>query len=278
MKPVALLFIVASSAYGATWIPILPTNSAAYFTRDIIYENSRSSVGTGTTPLAPDQIGSRYFYETGLDGATGGLNSTGQYTHTASGAVFQLRPYTGNNVGRTTGNGESLVATFAAGYYDKISVAAAVGGQNAGAHLAWTVTYATGAPTLIEFDVEDWGNNSPADSALFNVARTNTVNGATAVSPDGNYWSAFAYQIDTDETREILSVGFVATPTGRPVNIAPGQPGYIEPGNPGFPAQSPSNNTGGVFIFGFSGLAIPEPSTALLLGGALCFLAVRRRK
>jgi len=260
MKPVSLLFIAATSVHGAIWIPLQPTNDATFFNADIVYENDGS-------PAATSQIGSRYFFEAGLNpavsGSANGLRTDRTYTYATTGATFVLQNYSGNNSSRTSSAGSTMTATFAPGNYSTIAVAAAVGNMSAGANLTWTVTYTTGGTTSGFFKVDDWGGNS-LPNELFNVARTDVIDGANPeVRPNDTKWSAFVYEIATDPTRTIQSVTYVTSVTGDPTGDPP----------------APSTITGDVHILGFSGFLVPEPSSsalfALTLGSSLL---IRRRK
>jgi hypothetical protein len=254
MKSSILLLLSASLGFGATWIPIQPSNSG-FYNADIIYENSRASVGTGTVPIAGTAIGSRYFYETGLDGVTGGLSSSRAYTFTGAGAgngaAFQLQPYTANNVSHTGITG-SATATFTGGNYDTIAIAATAGGATgAGTTTNWTVTYTSGATLVVPLTISDWG--ATATNELFNVGRTDVVNSTTAAAQqplNSPMWSAYVYTLDTDPTLTIQSISYTVLA-----------------------------GTGTVDVFGFSGQVIPEASCSALLAAALGgSLLVRRRK
>lgn len=241
--------LLALPAGAAVYYPVATNDS--FYRRDIIFGSNTALGATG----ASSNFDSRQFYENGIiaaDGVstlTGGLNANGAYSIVNGGNTlnFQLRGDAVNNA--HVFHSQDLNRTLnlsTASAYSSLSFLVS-GATNTLGNLNFTINYTTGAATTGQITgIPNWGTT--ATNEVFNVARTTSNTTVwNGIRETDEKFSFFNYEFAVDAARDIQSIDF---------SLVGGQLAFM----------------------GISGVAVPEPSTAVLLGCAGLALLLRRRK
>ena len=251
MKKLPTLIFLASLPIGTCQAVIFAPTSIdnTFFTRDVIFGDS-TAVGA---PGAVSNFGSRQFFETGIAASGGGslangLNPNGLHTLTSGSDTynFQLQDDSVNNIHVFHGGNPNRSATLTTPIQtETLSFLLANASAGSGS-LNYTVNYDSGPTTVGSIaSIPNWGGAGP--NALFNVARTTAnISNWNGLSDNNPIWSFFHFEVSTDPLRSVQSVDF-------------------------------SLGNGQIGLMGVAA-AVPEPSSAALLGLGGLALILRRRK
>lgn len=191
---------------------------------------------------------------TSASAAGNGLLDSGFYAASGFNPGIQLgygmNP-NGNNVLQFAGT--PAVNFTLAGYYREIHVAAMTGGGSS--FLTLRLHYADGDATTRTAFINDWYNDfAPTADDYYIIDRLDRISADQSVYENANDPALFGHRFLVDETRQLLSIDFIADGTSQ---------------------FEPRMN-----IFGATAVAadVPEPGTIALVMIGLMGLAYRKRK
>jgi hypothetical protein len=144
--------------------------SVSGFNRDVVIENTASGPPYTGAALNFNSGENNVFYQTNLPGKTHGLPIAGTFTNAADGTVFQLQPYTANNVldlSPDTGLSNGTLFLASPRIYDFIAIAANSGNGDAIGSASLTLHFNDGTTFVTNFYAPDWFNNN---NALYSIA------------------------------------------------------------------------------------------------------------
>src|ERR1051325_9337891 len=162
----ALLNCGVVSSYGANMTPISVTG----FNRDVVIENTASGPPYSGAALNFNQGENNAFYQTNLPGKTHGLPLTGAFTNSFDGTIFQLQPYTANNVldlSPDTGLSSGTLFLTNPKIYDLIAMVANSGNGDSIGNASLTLHFNVGTTFVTNYYAPDWFNNS---NLLYSIA------------------------------------------------------------------------------------------------------------
>ena len=162
----ALLNCGVVSSYGANMTPISVTG----FNRDVVIENTASGPPYSGAALNFNQGENNAFYQTNLPGKTHGLPLTGAFTNSFDGTIFQLQPYTANNVldlSPDTGLSSGTLFLTNPKIYDLIAMVANSGNGDSIGNASLTLHFNDGTTFVTNYYAPDWFNNS---NLLYSIA------------------------------------------------------------------------------------------------------------
>jgi Concanavalin A-like lectin/glucanases superfamily/Immunoglobulin domain len=162
----SLLLAATASSHGAIMTPI----SVSGFNRDVVIENTASGPPYTGAALNFNSGENNAFYQTNLPGKTRGLPLLGNFTNAADGTIFQLQPYTANNVldlNPDTGLTNGTLFLAAPRIYDFIAVIANSGNSDAIGNASLTLHFNDGTTFVTNYYAPDWFNNS---NLLYSIA------------------------------------------------------------------------------------------------------------
>jgi hypothetical protein len=144
--------------------------SVSGFNRDIVIENTASGPPYTGAALNFNSGENNVFYQTNLPGKTHGLPLLGNFTNAADGSIFQLQPYTANNVldlSPDTGLTNGTLFLASPKIYDFIAIIANSGNGDAIGSASLTLHFNDGSTFVTNYYAPDWFNNS---NALYSIA------------------------------------------------------------------------------------------------------------
>jgi len=261
----AVLLTLAISPLASA--AVLTTIATTGYNRDIVYE---AGLAASTTNAITHAFGSRAFFEGGAYATGTGIKRTGNtgttagFTTTSGNTVnFDFQAFNGNNA-LSVGSGGATLGLGGSELYSTLGFVAASSTTTIATY-SYTVKYAQGADTTGSFTVSNWGNSNSVTSQIFIQAggRSQTTRMTTDTPPAvassaasdrfdqtvnaGSTWNIYLYEVSVDPTRDILDITFSSSTPGDHV------------------------------IFGVVG-AIPEPTSSVLVAGALGLGLLRRKR
>ncbi|HZV33144.1 MAG TPA: LamG-like jellyroll fold domain-containing protein [Verrucomicrobiae bacterium] len=189
LLPLAVFAIVAVCfpiiATAATNTPVSVTG----FNRDVVIENT--AVGPPYTSYAQEFNSGEgtAFFQTNLGSLAGGLPLNGSFANTNDGTVYQLQPYTTNNVldlNSDTGLTNGTLFLVTPKVYDSIAIIANSGNGNSSGLATVTLHFNDGTSYNTNYYAPDWFNNN--NNANYTVAlqgfqRINLTSGSANGAP-----------------------------------------------------------------------------------------------
>lgn len=163
---IPILLGAFGSSHGANMTPI----SVSGFNRDIVIENTASGPPYTGAALNFNSGENNVFYQTNLPGKTHGLPTAGTFTNALDGTIFQLQPYTTNNVLDLSPDTGLTIGTLflnAPKIYDLIAIVANSGNGDAIGSASLTLHFNDGTTFVTNYYAPDWFNNN---NALYSIA------------------------------------------------------------------------------------------------------------
>lgn len=182
------LTFFASTAFGAT---NMTSVNVTGFLRDVVIPNTASGPPYTSYAMEFNQGEGTAFYQQGLPGTSYGLPVSGGFTNPLDGTVFQLQPYTANNILDlfSSGVNTGTLTLSTPIKYSSIAVLANSGsGQNPGAATV-QLTFSDNSTFTTNYYAPDWFNNVNTANysvALLGVDRINLTSGGTDGGPQDN--------------------------------------------------------------------------------------------
>ncbi|PWU16411.1 MAG: hypothetical protein C5B50_13630 [Verrucomicrobia bacterium] len=182
-RTLSVVYLLAiAAAHGANLSPVTVTG----YNRDVVVENNAVGPPFNSYALNFNSGETNAFYQSGLPGHSFGLPASGSFTSAlGDGTVFQLQPYTANNVldlSSDTGLTNGTLTLTAPLTYSRIAVIANSGNGSTVGAATVVLTFNDASTLTTTYIAPDWFNNT-TNVALQGFERINLGNGTTSGNP-----------------------------------------------------------------------------------------------